>query len=330
MDVPVTCTATATAEVAVLIPCYNEAASIGRVVSDFRRALPLARIYVYDNNSSDATARAARAAGAEVRGEPSRGKGNVVRRMFSDVEADVYVLVDGDATYCADSAPAMIDLLQSGHLDMVVGCRAHDAAGAYPAGHRIGNAILTRVVANLFGKRFTDMLSGYRVLSRRFVKSCPVTSRGFELETELSVHALELNMPVAEMETRYLARPEGSHSKLSTYRDGARILRLIVALYELERPLVFFSALAAALAGLAIGLAAPVVLTWLHTGEVPRFPTAFLSAAIMILAFLSLTAGLILETVTRGRKEVRRLFYLQIPREPAALTSRRSPRDSAS
>lgn len=330
MVVPVTRAAAEAAEVAVLIPCHNEAACVGRVVGDFRNALPRARIYVYDNDSSDATAQVARAAGAEVRSEPVRGKGNVVRRMFSDIEADVYVLVDGDATYCADSAPQMIALLQLENLDMVVGCRAHAAATAYPAGHRAGNVILTRVVANLFGKRFSDMLSGYRVLSRRFVKSCPVTSRGFELETELSVHALELNMPVAEIQTPYRARPEGSHSKLSTYKDGARILRLIVALYELERPLAFFGLLAAVLAALSVGLAVPVVLTWLHTGLVPRFPTAFLSAAIMIMAFLSITAGLVLETVTRGRKELRQLFYLQIPRSAAALTSPDSPRDSAS
>ena len=303
-----------TARVAVLIPCYNEAAAVGRVVQDFRRTLPQAQILVYDNNSSDGTMAAACAAGAEVRSESSQGKGNVVRRMFADVEADVYVLVDGDAPYCADSAPAMIELLQTQNLDMVVGCRAHEAAAAYRTGHRFGNVLLTQVVSNLFGKRFTDILSGYRVMSRRFVKSCPVISRGFEIETELSVHALELNMPVGEIETRYLARPAGSHSKLSTYRDGARILRLALTLYKHERPLAFFGVLAAALALLAVALAVPLILHWLKTGQVPRFPTAVLSAAIMILAFLFVTAGLILETVTRGRKEAKRLFYLQIPR----------------
>ena len=234
--------------------------------------------------------------------------------MFSDVEADIYVLVDGDATYSADSAPAMIALLESENLDMVVGCRVHEAAEAYRRGHRFGNAMLTGFVSYLFGKQFTDILSGYRVFSRRFVKSFPALSGGFEIETELTVHALELNMPVGEIETPYGARPEGSTSKLSTYKDGARILKLIVSLFKHERPLAFFGAVAAALALLSVGLAMPIISEWLRTGLVPRFPTAILSTAIMILAFLSVTAGMILETVTRGRQEVKRLVYLQVPR----------------
>jgi glycosyltransferase involved in cell wall biosynthesis len=300
--------------IAVLIPCYNEEAAIAPVVRNFASALPQAEIYVYDNNSRDGTVEVARAAGAIVRHEGQQGKGNVVRRMFSDVEADVYVLVDGDATYRAESAPAMIDLLQTQNLDMVVGCRVHQATEAYRRGHRFGNAMLTGFVSYLFGKQFTDILSGYRVFSRRFVKSFPSLSRGFEIETELTVHALELNLPVAEIETPYGARPEGSSSKLSTYRDGLRILRLILDLYRHEKPLQFFGILAAMLATLSVALAVPIVLEWMRTGLVPRFPTAILSTGIMILAFLSMTGGLILETVTRGRREMKRLIYLQIPR----------------
>jgi glycosyltransferase involved in cell wall biosynthesis len=300
--------------VAFLIPCYNEEAAIERVVKDFGRAVPDAEIFVYDNNSGDRTIDVARAAGATVRREPRQGKGNVVRRMFSDIEADVYVLVDGDATYCADSAPVMIERLQAENLDMVVGCRVHEAAQAYRRGHRFGNVMLTSFVSYLFGKQFTDILSGYRVFSRRFVKSFPVLSRGFEIETELTVHALELDMPVGEIETPYGARPEGSTSKLSTYKDGARILKLILTLYKHERPLAFFGVLATVLAVLSVGLAFPIMLEWVRTGLVPRFPTAILSTAIMILAFLSVSAGMILETVTRGRQEVKRLVYLQIPR----------------
>jgi hypothetical protein len=236
--------------------------------------------------------------------------------MFADIEAEVYVLVDGDATYCADTAPIMIELLQANNLDMVVGCRVQDAEKSFRRGHRFGNVILTGFVSYLFGKQFTDILSGYRVFSRRFVKSFPVLSGGFEIETELTVHALEINMPVAEIKTPYGARPEGSASKLHTYRDGARILKLIFTLYKNEKPLAFFGILAAVLALLSIGLALPIVFEWLKTGLVPRLPTAILCAAIMILAFLSVTAGLILETVTRGRQEIKRLAYLQFPRMP--------------
>lgn len=304
------------ARVAVLVPCFNEEAAIGKVVNDFRHALPNAAIFVYDNNSRDRTIEVAQAAGATVRRELGQGKGNVVRRMFSDIEADTYVLVDGDATYCADSAPAMVALLQADDLDMVVGCRVHEAADAYRRGHRVGNVMLTGFVSYLFGRQFTDILSGYRVFSRRFVKSFPVLSMGFEIETDLTVHALELNMPVGELETPYGARPEGSTSKLSTYKDGARILKLILTLYKHEKPLAFFGVLSGVLALLSIGLAAPVVLEWYETGLVPRFPTVVLSTATMILAFLFITAGIVLETVTRGRQELKRLFYLQIPRWP--------------
>ncbi len=299
--------------VAVLIPCYNEQSAIGQVVLDFRDVLPGSTIYVYDNNSSDNTIEAARSAGAVVRDERRQGKGNVVRRMFADVDADVYVLVDGDATYDAASAPTMIRRLLDEQLDMVVGCRVHTADEAYRRGHRFGNAMLTGFVRWLFGKSFTDILSGYRVFSRRFVKSFPALSRGFETETELTVHALELRMPVAEVETPYGVRPQGSASKLSTYKDGLRILRLILALYKYERPLTFFAVLAAALAGGSIALGIPIVLEWVRTGLVPRFPTAILATGTMILAWLALTAGFVLEGVTRGRQELKRLIYLQIP-----------------
>ena len=299
--------------IAVLIPCYNEAAAIATVVTDFRTSVPGADIYVYDNNSRDRTQELAHAAGANVRTERRQGKGNVVRRMFADIDADIYVLVDGDATYHAASAPAMVQLLLD-DLDMVVGCRVHTDTQAYRRGHEFGNALLTGFVARLFGKTFTDILSGYRVFSRRFVKSFPALSKGFETEAELTVHALGLRMAVAEVETPYGARPEGSVSKLSTYRDGFRILRLILVLYKHERPFFFFAVVAFLLAATSLVLATPVIIEWLDTGLVPRVPTAILSTGIMILACLSLMAGLILETVTRGRQEMKRLLYLQIAR----------------
>jgi len=292
---------------------WEEEAAVGRVVTQMRHALPSATIYVYDNNSSDRTAEVARLAGAVVRTERRQGKGNVVRRMFADVEADVYVLADGDSTYDAASAPAMIRRLEEERLDMVVGCRVHATEQAYRPGHRFGNVVLTRFVAWLFGKSFTDILSGYRVFSRRFVKSFPALAKGFETETELTVHALELRMPVAEVETPYGARPKGSTSKLSTYADGLRILRLIVALYKHERPMWFFGSIAALLALTSVVLAVPILMDYLRTGLVPRFPTAILATGIMILASLSLTVGIVLETVTRGRQELKRLFYLRTP-----------------
>jgi len=303
--------------VAVLLPCYNEAAAIAQTIEGFRRALPDAAIYVYDNNSKDDTVRVAREAGAIVRSERTQGKGNVVRRMFADVEADVYVLSDGDATYDAKAAPKMIERLMAEQLDMVVGTRESDAQEAYRRGHRFGNRMLTGCVTWIFGRTFSDILSGYRVFSHRFVKSFPALTEGFEIETEISVHALELKMPVAEVPTAYAARPEGSESKLSTYRDGFRILRLILNLYRLEKPVAFFGLISAALTVLAIGLSIDLLMTYLATHLVPRIPTAILCMGLVSLAIVSLSCGLILDTVTRGRREVKRLAYLAL-RPPVA------------
>jgi glycosyltransferase involved in cell wall biosynthesis len=299
--------------VAVLVPCFNEEAAIATVVADFRKFLPSAEIFVYDNNSSDRTAAVARDAGAKVRGERRQGKGHVVRRMFADIDADIYVLVDGDATYDASSAPRMIEALLSDRLDMVVGHRVDQAAAAYRRGHRTGNWMLTRFLSSVFGQAFTDILSGYRVFSRRFVKSFPVLSDGFEIETELSVHALELALPVAELETPYFARPEGSFSKLNTWRDGFRIFTTILKLYRSEKPLRFFTAIGMFLMLVSIGLAIPVIVTYLEQGIVPRLPTAVLSMGLMILAVLSVSSGLVLDTVTRGRREMKLLAYLSQP-----------------
>jgi glycosyltransferase involved in cell wall biosynthesis len=299
--------------VAVLIPCFNEEAAIARVVVDFRAALPGATIHVYDNNSTDRTVEVAQAAGAVVGSESAQGKGHVVRRMFADIDADLYVMVDGDATYDAASAPALVELLRRRQLDMVVGCRVETATGAYRPGHRFGNRLLTGAVRLLFGQRFTDILSGYRVFSRRFVKSFPALSRGFEIETELTVHALELAMPVAELPTPYGARPEGSASKLRTYADGWRILRLIASLYRNEKPLQFFSVLSTLLALAALGLSVPIFVTYFRTGLVPRFPTAILVTGMMVVSALGYACGLVLDTVTRGRKELKRMAYLAIP-----------------
>ena len=296
--------------IAVLVPCYNEEAAVATVVADFRKALPTATIYVYDNNSRDRTVAVAREAGAEVRNETHQGKGHVVRRMFADVDADVYVLVDGDATYDAPSAPVMIEKLVSGHLDMVVGLRVDQSVAAYRPGHRTGNWMLTTFLASVFGEAFKDILSGYRVFSRRFVKSFPVLSDGFEIETELSVHALELAMPVAEVSTPYYARPEGSFSKLNTWRDGFRILGTILKLYRSEKPLRFFSAIGVFLMLVSIGLVVPIVVTFLEEGIVPRLPTAVLATGLMIVAMLSVSSGLVLDTVTRGRREMKLLAYL--------------------
>lgn len=299
--------------VAVLVPCYNEEVSIPTVIADFRAALPDATIYVYDNNSADATVDRAREAGAVVRREPRQGKGNVVRRMFADVDADVYVMVDGDATYDAASAPMMVERLWSQQLDMVVGRRVHEDAEAYRAGHQLGNRMLTGFLGRLFGRQFTDILSGYRVFSRRFVKTFPADATGFEIETELSVFALEIRAPLDEVDTPYLARPDGSESKLSTYSDGLRILATMLRLYEAERPRRFFSVIAAVLAAVALVLGIPIVVEFYDTGLVPRFPTAILAASLGLLASLSFFAGSILETVTRGRQEAKRLAYLALP-----------------
>lgn len=299
--------------IAVLLPCYNEAAAIAQTVAGFRAALPGATVYVYDNNSTDDTIAVARAAGAVVRTERIQGKGAVVRRMFADVDADVYVMADGDATYDAASAPALVARLLAEQCDMIVGARVSQVQESYRRGHRFGNALLTGMLARLFGRSFTDILSGYRVFSRRFVKSFPSLSAGFEIETEISVHALELKMPCAEIETPYFARPEGSASKLSTYGDGLRILSTILTLYRIERPLLFFGVIGAlfALAGLVLGV--PLAITYMNTHLVPRFPTAILITGLGIVAALCVFAGLILDTVVRGRREVRRLAYLAHP-----------------
>jgi hypothetical protein len=296
--------------VAVLIPCHNEASTIGKVVFDFQRALPHATVYVYDNNSTDQTVHEAATAGAVVRRERLQGKGHVVRRMFADVDADAYILVDGDDTYDADAAPRMLHLLVDRQLDMVSAARHCSDNAAYRRGHRFGNIALTRVVSWVFGDGITDLLSGYRAFSRRFVKSFPALSSGFETETEFSVHALALHMPMQEVRADYRSRPEGSRSKLNTIVDGIRIVRAIVTLIQQERPLQVFSLAALGLATLGILLGIPVVIEFLGTGLVPRLPTALLATGLILLAFLSQTCGLILDAVARGRKEMKRLAYL--------------------
>jgi glycosyltransferase involved in cell wall biosynthesis len=304
---------TASTRIAVLLPCFNEEAAIGATVRGFREALPSATIYVYDNNSRDRTREIAAEAGAIVRTERQQGKGHVVRRMFADIDADVYLMADGDLTYDASSAQAMVDLLIADQLDMVVGTRRHEAKQAYRGGHVLGNKLFTGLLTGLFGRSFTDIFSGYRAFSRRFAKSFPVLSSGFEIETEMSVHALELRMPVGEVETPYGARPEGSESKLSTFGDGWRILKTIATLYRIERPVLFFGSLGALLLVAALILSVPLIVTYLDTGLVPRFPTAILITGMTIIAVLCFFAGLILDTVTRGRREVRRLAYLSLP-----------------
>jgi glycosyltransferase involved in cell wall biosynthesis len=299
-------------EVAVLIPCYNEQETIGSVVSAFKAHLPEAAVFVYDNASTDLTIARAREAGAVVRSEPLRGKGCVVRRMFADVEADVYVLVDGDATYDAASAPNLIDALVKDSLDLVSAVRVDSSRAAYRSGHRFGNWMLTRLVARLFGKRFSDMLSGYRVMTRRFVKSFPALSAGFEIETELTIHALQMRVPIGELSTPYGERPAGSASKLRTISDGIRIMKMILYLLKEERPLTFFGTVSVLLALLSLGVGIPVVLDFLRTGLVVRLPTAVLATGLMLLASLSLLCGLVLHTVTRGRVEMKRLFYLSL------------------
>jgi glycosyltransferase involved in cell wall biosynthesis len=300
-------------KIAVIIPCFNEAHSIAEVVRGFKSALPSAKIYVFDNNSADETVAIASAAGALIRREMLQGKGNVVRRMFADVDADAYVMADGDSTYDASYAACMVERLFNDRLDMVVGTRDASHNAAYPPGHRFGNRLLTLSVANLFGSRFTDMLSGYRVFSRRFVKSFPAMSGGFEIETELTIHALELQLPVAEVATPYKLRVAGSTSKLRTYSDGLKIVCLIVVLYKNERPFQFFSAIAVAFMAVALILGIPLVVAFIKTGLVLRQPTAILATGFVLLSALSFVAGLLLDTVTRGRREMRRLAYLAVP-----------------
>lgn len=308
--------------VAVIVPCYNEENSVAKTVSAFKKNLPNVDIYVFDNNSSDATSKIAKKAGAIVRFVKLPGKGNVVRRMFADVEADVYVMVDGDATYDAASAPIMIQKLIDENLDMVVGCRAEESKdnNNYRAGHRLGNKILTASVQKMFNGQFTDMLSGYRVFSRRFAKSFIAESCGFETETELTVHTLELRLPYGEVQTPYSERPEGSESKLSTYKDGVRILRTIVQLYATERPRRFWSIIGAVLLLVAAVLMIPVISDFVQLHEVPRFPTLILAVMFATCGFLSFTIGLVLDTVTRGRREIKHLVYLGIPSPQACVS----------
>jgi glycosyltransferase involved in cell wall biosynthesis len=305
--------ASAGPRVAVLLPCYNEEAAIRQTVLAFRAALPDADIYVYDNNSKDRTREVAAEAGAIVRTERMQGKGHVVRRMFADVEADIYVMADGDATYDASAAPALVAKLIDEQLDMVVGARKSEVEEAYRRGHQLGNKLFTGILAFIFGRTFSDIFSGYRIFSRRFAKSFPALSRGFETETEISVHALELAMPVGEVVTAYGARPEGSVSKLSTYRDGWRIMKTILHLFRIERPVLFYGGFGLFLATIALTISIPLVVTFFQTGLVPRFPTAILATGLMIVAFMSFMCGLILDTVVRGRREVRRLHYLALP-----------------
>ncbi len=308
-------------QIAVLVPCFNEEAAIKKVVEDFKAALPDAVVYVYDNNSTDKTSEAAAAAGAEVRTEQRRGKGNVVRRMFNDIEADVYVMVDGDDTYDASRAQELVDRLVDENLDMVVGRRIETHQAAYRAGHRLGNAVLTGLVRWLFAANIVDMLSGYRVFSRRFVKSFPSFSREFEIETELTVHAMQMKMPVSEIDTNYKERPPGSTSKLRTFRDGWRILVTIMNLMRNERPLLFFSLIGLALTTFAVILGIPVISTYAHTGLVPRFPTAILCTGLILMAFISIATGLILDLVSHVRREAKRLAYLEYPSPRASKRS---------
>jgi hypothetical protein len=298
----------------VLLPCYNEESSIHRVVEGFRAALPGAVVYVYDNASDDRTAELAARAGAVVCHEERRGKGTVVCRMFADIDADVYVLADGDGTYEPSDAPAMLDRLVRDNLDMVVGCRVpatHERT--FPRGHVAGNWLFNRALKALFGGRFTDVFSGYRVMSRRFVKSFPVRFTGFEIETELVTHTVDIGLPHAEMPTTYRSRDLESKRKLRTVRDGVRILVAALLLFKEMRPLRFFTIIAASLTALALGLGAIPVTEFITTGLVLRLPTALLAASIQIVAFISLTAGIILDSVCHSRRQAKRLVYLSMP-----------------
>jgi glycosyltransferase involved in cell wall biosynthesis len=300
--------------IAVLVPCYNEEKTVVGVVKSFKKSIPSAKVYVFDNNSTDRTSELAIKAGAIVKKVRLPGKGNVVRRMFADVEADVYLMVDGDDTYDAKSGPNLIKKLLEDDLDMVVGCRVEDSKdnNNYRLGHRTGNKLLTGSVQKMFGGEFTDMLSGYRAFSRRFVKSFPAESKGFEIETELTVHTLEMRMPYGEVSTPYFERPEGSESKLSTYKDGIRILSMILRLYSNEKPMSFWGIISLIIFVLSIILVAPVVVEYIDTGEVPRFPSLIAGMSLMILSFLSFSIGLILRTVTKGRFELKHFAYLSV------------------
>ncbi len=296
--------------IAVTIPCYNEAVTIAKVIADFKTALPDADIYVFDNNSSDNTAQIARDAGATVRTEQRQGKGHVVRRIFADIEADIYIMADGDDTYDASFAPTLVELLQKNHVDMVVGTRADVTKDAGRGGHAFGNQVFNKIYGRLFGKQFTDIFSGYRVFTRRFVKSFPAVSAGFEIETEMSVHCSQLGIPTLERPTPYGVRPEDSHSKLRTFSDGFRILGMFAMLAKETRPLTFFGTIALAMTLLAAGLAAPLVLTYMQTGLVPRFPTAILSTGLVITGSIAAVCGLILDSLARARIEAKRSVFL--------------------
>ncbi|MGE3247546.1 MAG: glycosyltransferase [Beijerinckiaceae bacterium] len=298
--------------VAVVIPCYNEATTIADVIADFRTHLPQAVIAVFDNASTDGTGDAARAAGADVYLEPRRGKGNVVRRMFAEIDADVYLMVDGDGTYEAAAAPKLVSMIVDDRLDMAIGARANVTNNAHRTGHAFGNRLFNRLFAGLFGQSYCDIFSGYRAFSRRLVKSFPALSSGFEIETELSVHASQMRLPVAEFETKYSPRPEGSQSKLRSVRDGIRILRAFLFLLKETRPILFFGSMAGAAALAAIVLAIPLVETWLATGLVPRFPTAILCVGLAIISSLLAICGIILDSLSRARVEHKRILYLAV------------------
>ncbi len=299
--------------IAVTLPCYNEAASIADVIAGFRAALPTADIYVFDNNSTDGTADIAARAGAKVRRETRQGKGHVVRRIFADVEADIYVMADGDGTYDASMAPALVELLQKNHVDMVIGTRADVTRDAGRGGHAFGNRMFNLLYNRIFGREFTDILSGYRVFTRRFAKSFPATSAGFEIETEMSVHASQLGIPTLERPTRYGVRPQDSPSKLRTFRDGFRILGMFALLMKETRPLAFFGLIGTALMLTALLLSAPLFLTYFQTGMVPRYPTAVLSTGIVIIGVISAVCGLILDSLARARIEAKRAVFLSYP-----------------
>jgi glycosyltransferase involved in cell wall biosynthesis len=315
----------ATGKIAIILPCHNEVAAIARVLNDFRAVLPNATIYVIDNASVDATSQVAAEAGAVVIAEPLRGKGNAVRRAFAAIDADVYVMADGDGTYDASQAPLMIDILREEHLDMVVGKRRHSADGAYRRGHQLGNRIFSALLKFLFGSSLTDIFSGYRVFSRRFVKSFPALSTGFEIETEMSVHATSLRLSVKEVPCDYRSRSSGSESKLRTYRDGARILMSMTRLFRHHRPLIFFGALATLCVAIALILFFPILIVYLKTGLVMRIPTVILCTGLILTAGLLLTSGLILDTTTKTQLEIRRLLYLNSDMKADAQRHARSP-----
>lgn len=306
-------------DIAVILPCYNEAVAIGETVAQFRAALPNATVYVFDNNSTDESIRAAQDAGAIVRTEALQGKGNVVRRMFADVDADIYVMADGDATYDSAAAPDLVKMLVSQNLDMVNGARVNKETQAYRPGHKFGNALFSGLVKLFFSNNIDDLLSGYRVLSRRFVKSFPAASNGFEIETELTVHAMQMRMPISEVETNYVSRLPDSNSKLSTFKDGWRILKMISLLIKEEKPMSFFLSLAMFIFAPSLLVFISLLTEFFETGLVERFPSLIVAASGFVAAMLSVVCALILDSLARGRRETRRLSYLQYPGVAQAL-----------